>query len=78
MGTLNNVNRRTIDARSDELLNSLQRAGVGNRPIVWVAHSMGGLLVKQVLIKGTFCCPHIDVTNECTQRTYSYNQVILG
>ncbi|XP_077295276.1 protein SERAC1 [Arctopsyche grandis] len=29
---------------------ALQKAGVGTRPIVWVAHSMGGVLVKHILV----------------------------
>ena len=29
--------------------NELQRAGVGKRPVVFVAHSMGGLVLKQIL-----------------------------
>lgn len=35
--------------RSSHLLNVLSQAGVGKRPIVWVGHSMGGLIVKGVL-----------------------------
>lgn len=30
--------------RSRELLKKLKLAGVGERPVVWVAHSMGGIL----------------------------------
>ncbi|CAG7786190.1 unnamed protein product, partial [Allacma fusca] len=40
---------RTIFDRSSELLEKLASAGIGNRPIIWVTHSMGGLLVKQLL-----------------------------
>ena len=32
----------TIEYRSSELLNKLKNAGVGRRPIVWFAHSLGG------------------------------------
>jgi alpha-beta hydrolase superfamily lysophospholipase len=35
------------------VLLSLKQSGVGRRPIVWVAHSMGGLLLKQLLIAGS-------------------------
>lgn len=41
---------RTIPARAKELLTKLEAADVGKkRPVVWVTHSMGGLLVKEIL-----------------------------
>ncbi|XP_061609676.1 protein SERAC1 isoform X3 [Phyllopteryx taeniolatus] len=42
--------RKSLAYRSRELLKKLKMAGVGDRPVVWVAHSMGGLLVKKMLI----------------------------
>ncbi|XP_077366764.1 protein SERAC1 isoform X1 [Festucalex cinctus] len=42
--------RKSLAYRSQELLKKLKMAGVGDRPVVWVAHSMGGLLVKKMLI----------------------------
>lgn len=43
--------KRSLEYRSNELLKKLKEAGLGSRPIVWVTHSMGGLLVKSVLTK---------------------------
>uniref|UniRef100_A0AAQ6A365 Protein SERAC1 n=1 Tax=Amphiprion ocellaris TaxID=80972 RepID=A0AAQ6A365_AMPOC len=42
--------RKSLAYRSQELLKKLKQAGVGERPVVWVAHSMGGLLVKKMLM----------------------------
>uniref|UniRef100_A0A4W6CJP9 Protein SERAC1 n=1 Tax=Lates calcarifer TaxID=8187 RepID=A0A4W6CJP9_LATCA len=42
--------RTSLAYRSRELLKKLKLAGVGERPVVWVAHSMGGLLVKKMLL----------------------------
>ncbi|XP_074541877.1 protein SERAC1 isoform X2 [Halichoeres trimaculatus] len=42
--------RTSLAYRSAELLKKLKQAGVGERPLVWVAHSMGGLLVKKMLL----------------------------
>ncbi|XP_072541824.1 protein SERAC1 isoform X3 [Salminus brasiliensis] len=42
--------RKSLVYRSGELLKKLKAAGVGERPVVWVAHSMGGLLVKKMLL----------------------------
>lgn len=42
--------RKSLAYRSQELLKKLKQAGVGERPLVWVAHSMGGLLVKKMLL----------------------------
>ncbi|XP_067272918.1 protein SERAC1 [Pseudorasbora parva] len=41
--------RKSLAYRSQELLRKLKDAGVGDRPVVWVTHSMGGLLVKKIL-----------------------------
>jgi Alpha/beta hydrolase family len=35
--------------RAKEVLNELTRRGIGNRPIILVCHSLGGLLAKQLL-----------------------------
>ncbi|XP_053316833.1 protein SERAC1 [Spea bombifrons] len=45
--------RKTMAYRSSELLNKLKAAGVGKRPIIWVSHSMGGLLVKKMLLNAS-------------------------
>lgn len=45
-----NNEQRTLHTRSKELLMKLRQAGVGERPVVWVGHSMGGLLIKQMLL----------------------------
>lgn len=42
----------TLNDHSEMLLQKLKNAGLGNKPIVWIAHSMGGLIVKNMLIKG--------------------------
>lgn len=34
--------RKSIAFRSNELLNKLTAAGVGDRPVIWISHSMGG------------------------------------
>lgn len=42
----------TLNDHSEVLLEKLKNAGLGNKPIVWIAHSMGGLIVKNMLVKG--------------------------
>ena len=34
--------RKSLAYRSRELLEKLKTAGVGDKPVIWVAHSMGG------------------------------------
>lgn len=44
----------TLDERSDDILEKLLTSGVGKRPVIWLTHSMGGLLVKNILVKGIY------------------------
>ncbi|XP_062042967.1 protein SERAC1 isoform X1 [Lepus europaeus] len=45
--------RKSIAFRSNELLRKLRAAGVGDRPMIWISHSMGGLLVKKMLVEAS-------------------------
>lgn len=41
-----------IEMRSKEFLNNLAAAGVGqNRPVVFIGHSMGGLITKSIIVQ---------------------------
>ncbi|VDI56079.1 Hypothetical predicted protein [Mytilus galloprovincialis] len=47
-----NANRkvwRGLTVRASSILQKLKKADIGSRPIIWVGHSMGGLLIKQIL-----------------------------
>lgn len=41
---------RTIERRAEDMLDKLALAGVGRRPVVWLGHSLGGLLVERMLV----------------------------
>ncbi|EDO28472.1 predicted protein, partial [Nematostella vectensis] len=42
--------RQSMTFCSEELMHKLRKAGIGKRPVIWITHSMGGLLVKQLLL----------------------------
>ncbi|KAJ8961428.1 hypothetical protein NQ318_014675 [Aromia moschata] len=54
----------TLDERSDDLLTKLLQTGLGKKPIVWITHSMGGLIVKNMLCKA-FESENAEVKNVC-------------
>jgi len=42
--------KQSLEERSEDMLAALQAAGVGQRPVVFVGHSMGGLIIKKMLV----------------------------
>ncbi|XP_050544988.1 protein SERAC1 [Daktulosphaira vitifoliae] len=47
---LKSKNQRTLEGRTEKLMEQLLAIGVGDRPVIFLAHSMGGLLVKKMLV----------------------------
>uniref|UniRef100_A0A336M9E7 Protein SERAC1 n=1 Tax=Culicoides sonorensis TaxID=179676 RepID=A0A336M9E7_CULSO len=50
--------------RATEFLNKIVKAGVGQRPIVWIGHSMGGLIIKSIIVQASQH-PDENVQNIC-------------
>ncbi|XP_030753046.1 protein SERAC1 isoform X2 [Sitophilus oryzae] len=54
----------TLNERSDIMSQMLLKCDIGKRPIVWVTHSMGGLIVKNILCKA-YESDNKDLRNIC-------------
>ena len=39
-----------VTTQFEDMLTSLMMAGVGSRPVIFVGHSMGGLIIKKMLL----------------------------
>ena len=53
--------------RAHNVLAELQAAEIGSRPICWVTHSMGGLLVKQILRNAHSLAPEFRAFSAATR-----------
>lgn len=67
--------RKSLAYRSQELLTKLKQAGIGERPVIWVAHSMGGtvhvvlLLILGLYHYGSFSFQTCTKCSKTVQRT---------
>ena len=43
--------KTSLKDRSKEFLDKLRKCGVGQRPVIFVGHSLGGLVVKQMILQ---------------------------
>lgn len=42
-----------VQDKVDELLGLLPLAGVGNKPIIWICHSIGGIILADLITRNT-------------------------
>jgi pimeloyl-ACP methyl ester carboxylesterase len=55
----------SLDNAAEYFLGSLKSKGIGNKPYMFVVHSMGGLLVKKILLKAYIHDEYKELPNMC-------------
>lgn len=60
---------KSLSGHSQELRQALEAAGVGERPIVWITHSMGGLVTKQILMEDQQAATSHVVSEDLSQKS---------
>lgn len=60
------------------MLEELRKSGIGKRPTVWIAHSMGGLLVKKMLTDGEtkFFYPAMNISLSLSPNFISASMIL--
>lgn len=48
------MERKSIEFRRKEILGKLRAAAVGDRPVIWIPHSMGGIVKKKMLLQASW------------------------
>ncbi|KAF5398454.1 putative ribonuclease p/mrp subunit [Paragonimus heterotremus] len=64
---------RAMDTRAKNILPQLEAAGVGQRPIIWITHSAGGILVKELLRVSSQLCMNGPKPNSSATVTNDHN-----
>ncbi|KAK8398146.1 hypothetical protein O3P69_003819 [Scylla paramamosain] len=60
---------KSLSSHSQDMRQALEAAGVGERPIVWITHSMGGLVMKQILMEDQQgATSHANVSEDLLQK----------
>jgi len=66
--------KQNLEERSEDMLAKLVQAGVGSRPVIFVGHSMGGLIIKKMLVSAqTSGEPQLQKFSENTKGVVFYS-----
>ncbi|CAH2062491.1 unnamed protein product, partial [Iphiclides podalirius] len=57
--------RQRLHERAEQMMRQLMQLGVGDKPIVWVGHSKGGLFIKQLYCEAYEAYLKTDKVDDC-------------
>lgn len=74
------IKRLRLHVRAEQMMSQLLNLGVGDRPIIWVGHSKGGLFIKQMYCEAYEAHLKIQTANGKNEQntTECYNDNIIN